>query len=69
MCVRACVCVLQLSELALQVAILFYGGHLVVSGQMTGGTLIAFIIYALELVECLEVRPDRRVTVSVHCVL
>ncbi|XP_059920892.1 ATP-binding cassette sub-family B member 9 isoform X2 [Gadus macrocephalus] len=42
------------SELALEVAILYYGGHLVVSGQMTGGTLIAFVIYALELVECLE---------------
>ncbi|CAL8262477.1 unnamed protein product [Boreogadus saida] len=45
------------SELALEVAILYYGGHLVVSGQMTGGTLIAFVIYALELVECLEVSP------------
>ncbi|CAL8335612.1 unnamed protein product [Gadus morhua 'NCC'] len=44
----------SLSELALEVAILYYGGHLVVSGQMTGGTLIAFVIYALELVECLE---------------
>lgn len=43
-----------ISELALQVAILYYGGHLVVSGQMTGGTLISFVIYELELGECLE---------------
>ncbi|XP_026885088.2 ATP-binding cassette sub-family B member 9 [Electrophorus electricus] len=43
-----------ISELALQVAILFYGGHLVVTGQITGGTLISFIIYELELGECLE---------------
>ncbi|XP_028851395.1 ABC-type oligopeptide transporter ABCB9 [Denticeps clupeoides] len=43
-----------ISELALQVAVLFYGGHLVVSGQMSGGTLIAFIMYELELGECLE---------------
>ncbi|XP_036382601.1 ATP-binding cassette sub-family B member 9 [Megalops cyprinoides] len=43
-----------ISELALQVAILFYGGHLVISGQMSGGTLISFVIYELELGECLE---------------
>ncbi|XP_072520973.1 ABC-type oligopeptide transporter ABCB9 [Salminus brasiliensis] len=43
-----------ISELALQVAILFYGGHLVVTGQISGGTLISFIIYELELGECLE---------------
>ncbi|KAI1900942.1 hypothetical protein AGOR_G00055020 [Albula goreensis] len=36
------------------VGILFYGGHLVVSGQMSGGTLISFVIYELELGECLE---------------
>lgn len=47
---------LQLSELALEVAILYYGGHLVVTGQMSGGTLISFFIYMLELGECLEVR-------------
>lgn len=46
----------QISELALQVAILFYGGHLVVTDQMSGGTLISFVIYELELGECLEVR-------------
>ncbi|KAJ8286156.1 hypothetical protein GJAV_G00035160 [Gymnothorax javanicus] len=44
----------SISEVALQVAILFYGGHLVVSGQMTGGTLISFVIYELEMGECLE---------------
>ncbi|XP_026107371.1 ATP-binding cassette sub-family B member 9-like [Carassius auratus] len=43
-----------ISELALQVAILFYGGHLVVTNQMSGGTLISFIIYELELGEALE---------------
>ncbi|XP_041955795.1 ATP-binding cassette sub-family B member 9 [Alosa sapidissima] len=43
-----------ISELALQVAILFYGGHLVITGQMSGGTLISFVIYELELGECLE---------------
>ncbi|XP_062399139.1 ATP-binding cassette sub-family B member 9 isoform X1 [Sardina pilchardus] len=43
-----------ISELALQVAILFYGGHLVITNQMSGGTLISFVIYELELGECLE---------------
>uniref|UniRef100_A0A8C2IEX0 ABC-type oligopeptide transporter ABCB9 n=1 Tax=Cyprinus carpio TaxID=7962 RepID=A0A8C2IEX0_CYPCA len=43
-----------ISELALQVAVLYYGGHLVVTNQMSGGTLISFIIYELELGEALE---------------
>ncbi|KAI4894315.1 hypothetical protein NFI96_023094 [Prochilodus magdalenae] len=47
-------CMSTLSELALQVAILFYGGHLAVTGQISGGTLISFIIYELDLGECLE---------------
>ncbi|XP_069038024.1 ABC-type oligopeptide transporter ABCB9 isoform X2 [Lepisosteus oculatus] len=50
-CYMWCSCI---SELAMQVSILYYGGHLVVSGQMTGGTLISFVIYELELGECLE---------------
>ncbi|XP_066545998.1 ABC-type oligopeptide transporter ABCB9 [Amia ocellicauda] len=44
----------DLSELVMQVSILYYGGHLVVSGQMTGGTLISFFIYELELGDCLQ---------------
>uniref|UniRef100_A0A3B3D176 ATP-binding cassette, sub-family B (MDR/TAP), member 9 n=1 Tax=Oryzias melastigma TaxID=30732 RepID=A0A3B3D176_ORYME len=43
-----------ISELALEVSILFYGGHLVMTGQTSSGTLIAFFIYMLELGECLE---------------
>lgn len=50
------VCVFQISELALEVAVLYYGGHLVVTGQMSSGALISFFIYMLELGECLEVR-------------
>lgn len=42
------------SEVALEVAVLYYGGHLVVSGQITSGALIAFFIYMLQLGECLE---------------
>uniref|UniRef100_UPI0037E95610 ABC-type oligopeptide transporter ABCB9 n=1 Tax=Semicossyphus pulcher TaxID=241346 RepID=UPI0037E95610 len=43
-----------ISELALEVAILYYGGHLVVTGQMSSGALISFFIYMLDLSECLE---------------
>lgn len=45
----------QLSQLGLEVAVIYYGGHLVISNQMTSGDLIAFFIYVLELAECLEV--------------
>uniref|UniRef100_A0A8C1LMP9 ATP binding cassette subfamily B member 9 n=1 Tax=Cyprinus carpio TaxID=7962 RepID=A0A8C1LMP9_CYPCA len=38
----------------LQVAVLYYGGHLVVTNQMSGGTLISFIIYELELGESIS---------------
>ncbi len=50
-----CVCVFQVSELALEVAIVYYGGHLVITGQMSSGALISFFIYVLELGDCLEV--------------
>ncbi|XP_033988866.1 ATP-binding cassette sub-family B member 9 isoform X1 [Trematomus bernacchii] len=43
-----------ISELALEIAVLYYGGHLVVSGQMSSSSLISFFIYMLELGECLE---------------
>lgn len=49
------VCVFQISELGLEVAILYYGGHLVVTNQMRSADLISFFIYILELGECLEV--------------
>lgn len=38
-----------------QVSILYYGGHLVISGQMTSGNLISFIIYEFVLGDCMEV--------------
>ncbi|XP_031572026.1 ATP-binding cassette sub-family B member 9-like [Actinia tenebrosa] len=40
--------------LAMEVIILFYGGHLVLSGELTGGNLVSFILYQLELSFCLE---------------
>ncbi|XP_053276299.1 ATP-binding cassette sub-family B member 9 [Pleuronectes platessa] len=44
----------SISEFGLEVAVLYYGGHLVISGQMSSGDLISIFIYMLELGECLE---------------
>lgn len=45
----------QLTLLVVQVSILYYGGHLVISGQMSSGNLISFIIYEFVLGDCMEV--------------
>uniref|UniRef100_A0A3P9PKV2 ATP-binding cassette, sub-family B (MDR/TAP), member 9 n=1 Tax=Poecilia reticulata TaxID=8081 RepID=A0A3P9PKV2_POERE len=44
----------KISELALEVAVLYYGGHLVLTDQLSSGGLISFFIYMLELGECFE---------------
>uniref|UniRef100_H3DNF2 ABC-type oligopeptide transporter ABCB9 n=1 Tax=Tetraodon nigroviridis TaxID=99883 RepID=H3DNF2_TETNG len=44
----------SLAQLGMEVAVIYYGGHLVISNQMRSGDLIAFILYVLELAECLE---------------
>lgn len=49
------VCVSQILELGLEAAIIYYGGHLVITEQMSGGDLIAIFIYMLELGECFQV--------------
>ncbi|XP_058547616.1 ABC-type oligopeptide transporter ABCB9 [Neofelis nebulosa] len=43
-----------LTLLVVQVSILYYGGHLVISGQMTSSNLISFIIYEFVLGDCME---------------
>ena len=45
----------QWFELGLTVGVLYYGGHLVVNGALTGGTLISFILYQVQLGDCLNV--------------
>ncbi|KAM8960739.1 ABC-type oligopeptide transporter ABCB9 [Pelodytes ibericus] len=42
------------TQLVLQICILYYGGHLVISGQMTSGNLISFVIYEFLLGDCME---------------
>ncbi|XP_044296775.1 ABC-type oligopeptide transporter ABCB9 isoform X1 [Varanus komodoensis] len=43
-----------LTLLIVQVSILYYGGHLVISDRMTSGNLISFIIYEFVLGDCVE---------------
>ncbi|XP_063000463.1 ABC-type oligopeptide transporter ABCB9 [Elgaria multicarinata webbii] len=43
-----------LTLLIVQVSILYYGGHLVISERMTSGNLISFIIYEFVLGDCME---------------
>ncbi|XP_018118546.1 ATP-binding cassette sub-family B member 9 isoform X2 [Xenopus laevis] len=42
------------TQLILQISILYYGGHLVISEQMTSGNLISFVIYEFLLGGCME---------------
>jgi len=44
----------EILMLTMEVMILYYGGHLVLRGDLTGGNLVSFILYQLELSFCLE---------------
>ncbi|KAL4224077.1 ATP-binding cassette sub- B member 9 [Mactra antiquata] len=44
----------MLFELALTVSVLYYGGHLVLDGTISGGTLISFILYQIQLGDCVD---------------
>ena len=46
---------LQLLELALQVVTLYYGGYLVFKNQMTGGELVALLLYQVSLTAAIDV--------------
>ncbi|XP_053555747.1 ABC-type oligopeptide transporter ABCB9 [Bombina bombina] len=44
----------EITQLVLQISTLYYGGYLVVTGQMDSGHLISFIIYEVLLGECVQ---------------
>ncbi|XP_033748629.1 ATP-binding cassette sub-family B member 9-like [Pecten maximus] len=44
----------KLFELMLTASVLYYGGHLVVSGKLSGGNLVSFILYQMQLGECFD---------------
>ncbi|XP_019617921.1 PREDICTED: ATP-binding cassette sub-family B member 9-like [Branchiostoma belcheri] len=41
-------------ELAMVVLTLYYGGHLVITNRLTGGNLVSFILYQMELGDAIE---------------
>ena len=46
---------LQLFELGLSVSVLYYGGHLVLTETLSGGNLVSFILYEMQLGNCVDV--------------
>ncbi|VDH92845.1 ATP-binding cassette, subfamily B (MDR/TAP), member 9 [Mytilus galloprovincialis] len=44
----------QLFELGLTVAVLYYGGHLVLTKTLSGGNLVSFILYQMQLGNCID---------------
>jgi ABC-type bacteriocin/lantibiotic exporter with double-glycine peptidase domain len=45
----------QTLELVLQVVTLFYGGHLVIKYEMTGGELVSLLLYQVSLSAAIDV--------------
>ena len=39
----------ELTELAMTLVILYFGGHLVIQGRLSGGHLVSFILYSIEI--------------------
>lgn len=46
---------MQLTELVLQVVTLYYGGHLVINNEITGGELVSLLLYQVSLTAALDV--------------
>ena len=44
----------EILALSLEVVVLLYGGHLVLKGELTGGYLVSFILYQLQLSSYIE---------------
>ena len=50
---------MQLLELVLQVVTLYYGGHLVINYEMTGGELVSLLLYQVSLSAAIDVSQIR----------
>ncbi|ESO84652.1 hypothetical protein LOTGIDRAFT_179605 [Lottia gigantea] len=48
----------EVFELILTIATFYYGGHLVITDQLTAGNLVSFILYQIQLGECLDAIGD-----------
>lgn len=49
----------QISGMLLKVAILYIGGHLVISGAVSSGDLVTFVLYQVQFTTAVEVRPSQ----------
>ena len=58
--------ILQLLELMLQVVTLYYGGCLVFKNQMSGGELVALLLYQVSLTAAIDVSLSIRVIKRYH---
>ena len=47
-------CCAELCFLAMEVVVMFYGGHLVMKDDLSGGYLVSYMFYSFELSGCLE---------------
>ncbi|KAK3589119.1 hypothetical protein CHS0354_017085 [Potamilus streckersoni] len=54
LCYAGSVWTTQIFELALTISVLYYGGHLVMTGKITGGNLVSFILYQMQLGGCID---------------
>ena len=42
-------------EAVIDVLTLYYGGHLVIRGELSGGALVSFLLYSLSLGQAIEI--------------
>lgn len=55
LCISSTLFSWQLLELVLQVVTLYYGGHLVINHEMTGGELVSLLLYQVSLSAAIDV--------------
>lgn len=58
MAIILCIFLSQLLELLLQVVTLYYGGHLVIYQEISGGELVSFLLYQVSLGAAIDVSAD-----------
>ena len=51
----------------LQVVTLYYGGHLVINNEITGGELVSLLLYQVSLTAALDVSAIQLQPHNVHC--
>ena len=60
---------LQLLELTLQVLTLYYGGCLMLKNQLTGGEVVALLLYQISLTAAIDVRESMPQNENIQAVI